>query len=197
MNHISNKYYFWHPICILLLMKEKEGEGKIAVTVWEHRISPVFDSGRTLLIAEIKDNVLVSTSYLSFDFDRPFELLRMLRAEKVKIIICGAIAEGPASMLLAAGFKLFSFIAGDVDQVLEALVQGNPLDDNFKMPGCGKNICCRGKIRHGRGIGILNNNGGRGKSRQRPSPPATAEIGDDSNDHATSAVMSVRLSGES
>ena len=55
----------------------------VAITVWEHRISPVFDSARTLLIAEIKDNALVSTSYLTFDFDRPLELLRMLRAEKV------------------------------------------------------------------------------------------------------------------
>ncbi len=181
----------------MIVMKQKKREGKIAITAWEHRISPVFDSGRTLLVGEIKNNTLLSTSYLTYDFDRPLELLRMLHAEKVRIIICGAISEGPAGMLLAAGFELISFIAGDVDQVLEALVKGEPLDENFKMPGCGKNICCRGKIRHGREIGILNNNGGRGRGHQRPAPPATTERGDDRNDRITSAEMLARFSGKS
>ncbi len=96
--------------------------------------------------------MLANTSYLTFDFDRPLELVRMLRAEKVKVIICGAIAEGPANMLLAAGFKLISFITGDVCRVLETLVKGDLLGEDFKMPGCGKNVCCRGKIRRGRAI---------------------------------------------
>ncbi len=178
-------------------MKQKNGEKKIAVTVWEHRISPVFDSGRTLLLAEIKDNVLCSTSYLAFDFDRPLELLHMLRAENVKIIICGAISEGSASILLAAGFQLISFIAGDVHRVLEAFVKGDPLDGDFKMPGCGKNICCRGKIRRGREISTLNDNGRRGKGRERRSPPIITETGDANSDSATSTEMSVRLSGKS
>ena len=121
----------------------------VAITIWKHRISPVFDSARTLLIAEIKDNALASTSYLTFDLDRPLELFRMLRAQKVGIIICGAISEGPADMLLDAGFELISFIAGDIHRVLETLVKGDPLGEDFKMPGCGKNICCRGKIRRG------------------------------------------------
>ena len=178
-------------------MKQKAEEGKIAITVWEHRISPVFDSGRTLLIAEIKNNTLVGTSYLTFDFDRPLELVRMLRAEKVNVIICGAIAEGPANMLLAAGFELISFIAGDVRRVLETFVKGDPLGEDFKMPGCGKNICCRGKIRHGREISMITDNGHRTMGRQLQSPPAVAQRGEDINDSATSAEMSVRLSGKS
>ena len=138
----------------------------VAITVWEHRISPVFDSGRTLLIAKIEDNVLMSTSYLTFDFDRPLELLRLLRAEKVTTIICGAISEGSTNMLLVAGFELISFIAGDVRRVLDAFAKGDALDEDYKMPGCGKNICCRGKIRHGHEIGRLNDTGRRGRGRQ-------------------------------
>jgi predicted Fe-Mo cluster-binding NifX family protein len=178
-------------------MKQKPGERKIAVTVWEHRISPVFDSGRTLLIAEIKDNTLVNTSYLPFDFDRPLELLRTLRAEKVKIIICGAISEGPANMLLAEGFELISFIAGDVHQVLESFIKGTSLAEDFKMPGCDKNICCRGKIRRGREINRLNENSLRGRGQERKLPPVATESGANNNDSATSTEMSVRLSGKS
>ncbi|MFH0784939.1 MAG: NifB/NifX family molybdenum-iron cluster-binding protein [Pseudomonadota bacterium] len=133
-------------------MKLPTVEKKIAVTVWEHRISPVFDSARTLLIGEIKDKAFVSSSYRTFSLDHPSELLQILRTEKVKIIICGAISVEPAEMLLAAGFELISFITGDVHRVLEAFIKGDTLGESFNMPGCGKNICCRGKIRRGREI---------------------------------------------
>ncbi len=178
-------------------MKLKNIEKRIAITVWENRISPVFDSARTLLIAEIKDNALVRTSYSTFDFDRPLELLQILRAGEVRIIVCGAISEGPANMLLDAGFEVISFIAGDVHRVLETLVKGDQLGEDFKMPGCGKNICCRGKIRRGREIGTLIDNNQRGKGRKRRSPLTITETGDDNKDSATSTEMSVRLSGKS
>ena len=38
-------------------MKPKITQGKIAVTVWEHRVSPVFDSARTLLIERFIDKM--------------------------------------------------------------------------------------------------------------------------------------------
>ncbi|MBU1565263.1 MAG: NifB/NifX family molybdenum-iron cluster-binding protein [Proteobacteria bacterium] len=139
-------------------MKQQQVEERIAITVWDQRISPVFDSARTLLIAEIKENALVGTSFRKFDLDHSLALLQILRAEKVTTIICGAVSEGPAGMLMAAGFELISFVAGDVHRVLEAFIKGEQLGENFKMPGCGKNICCRGKIRRGREIGTLRNN---------------------------------------
>jgi predicted Fe-Mo cluster-binding NifX family protein len=166
----------------------------IAITVWEDRISPVFDSGRTLLIAEIRDNAVVRTSYLPFDFDRPLELLRLLRAEKVKIIISGAISQGQANMLLYEGFELISFVAGDVRRVLETFVKGGTLGEDFRMPGCDKNICCRGKIRRGRGLSNFDDNHRRGKGPQRQSTLAVPEISNGNNDSATSTEMSVRLS---
>lgn len=178
-------------------MKKLTEEGKVAITIWDHRISPVFDSGRTLLVAEIKNNMLASTSYLTFDFDRPSELVRMLRAEKVKVIICGAISEGPANMLVAAGFKLVSFITGDVRRILETIVNGLPLGEDFKMPGCGKNICCRGKIRRGREISMEPDTGHRTKGRRLQSPPAVAQRGEDMIDSARSPEMSGHLSGNS
>jgi predicted Fe-Mo cluster-binding NifX family protein len=139
----------------------------VAITVWENRISPVFDSGRTLLVAEIKGNVLVNSSYLIFDFDHPLELFRMLHAEKVRTIICGAISEGHANMLLAEGFELISFITGDVHQVLKSFIKGDPLGEDFKMPGCGRNICCKGKIRRGHEIGAINEIGRHGRGGNR------------------------------
>lgn len=164
------------------------------MTVWEHRVSPVFDSARTLLIADIENDTLVSSSYLTFDPDRPLELLQMLQAQKVLIIICGAVSEGPANLLEGAGFELISFIAGDVRQVLETFLQGDPLGAAFRMPGCGRHICCRGKIRQGREIGALQDNGRRTGGRAPQSPAAAAQTDDGHKGGATSTETSAGLS---
>jgi predicted Fe-Mo cluster-binding NifX family protein len=137
---------------------------KIAVTLWGHRVSPVFDSARTLLIAEIDGSTLVSTSQLTFDPERLLELVQMLRTQQVMLIICGAVSEGPAAMIEAAGVELIPFIAGDARAVLDHYLQGRPFSAEFRMPGCGKNICCRGKIRRGREIGLAHANQGRGRA---------------------------------
>ncbi|MDW7771489.1 MAG: NifB/NifX family molybdenum-iron cluster-binding protein [Desulfobulbaceae bacterium] len=122
---------------------------KVAVTAWGHRVSPVFDSARTLLIAECVDGTIAIQSSLDFDPARPLQLVQLLRTQNIGVIICGAVSEGPASMLEAAGFELIPFIAGDVRKVLENFIRGNPEWTEFTMPGCDRKICCRGKIRRG------------------------------------------------
>ena len=131
---------------------------KIAVTLWEHRVSPVFDSARTLLIAEIDGHSLIGTKQLPFDPENPLGLLRTLRTEQVILLICGAISENSAAMIESAGVELIPFIAGDIQLVLEYFLQSQSLGAQFKMPGCGKSICCSGKIRRGREIVIAQSN---------------------------------------
>jgi len=174
-------------------MKANNAGQKIAVTVWENRVSPVFDSARTLLIAEILGDALINTSCLTFDPDRPLELLQMLQAQQVVLLICGAVSEGPANMLEAAGVELISFIAGDVHRVLESFIQGDLRGTQFKMPGCGKHICCRGKIRRGQEIGVLNNKGRQGRGRERQPAATVTNVCDDDNGSATAVEKSAGL----
>lgn len=128
-------------------MEEKGSAIKVAVTVWEDRVSPVFDSARNLLIAEIENAQVTRTSYLRFDPEMVSQLARMLRAQGVDAIICGAVSEAPATLLEGAGFELIPFIASDVDRVLKNFIKAKPVWKELRMPGCGRNICCRGKIR--------------------------------------------------
>jgi predicted Fe-Mo cluster-binding NifX family protein len=155
-------------------MKHAGAGIKIAVTVWGHRVSPVFDSARTLLIAEIEGTTLVATSHLTFDPERPLELLQMLRTQQVALIICGAVSEGPAAMIEAAGVELIPFIAGDARVVLDHYLRGRPFGAEFRMPGCGRNICCRGKIRRGREIGPAPSTQGRGRAGKMTKNEAAA-----------------------
>ena len=119
------------------------------MTVWGHRVSPVFDAARNLLIAELVEGSIAGLSSLEFEPDRPLQLVQLLRARNIAVFICGAVSEGPAGILEAGGIKLIPFIAGDVREVLATFIRGRQEWSEFTMPGCGRKICCRGKIRRG------------------------------------------------
>jgi predicted Fe-Mo cluster-binding NifX family protein len=118
---------------------------KVAVTVWEDRISPVFDASRRLLIAEIENARIKKRSYVIFDPELPSNLAKTLEALDVPVLICGAVSQDPANRINACGITLIPFIAGEVDRVLEAYAKGNSLAPTFVMPGCHGSIPTTGK----------------------------------------------------
>jgi predicted Fe-Mo cluster-binding NifX family protein len=123
----------------------------VAITVWGNRISPVFDSAQTLLIAEIRGDQVVDRKLHLFQaamFDR---CLRLLKELEVCVLICGALCEGPARMLESHNIEVIAFITGEAEEILESFVQGQDLK-KFTMPGCGHGRCCRTRKgrRHGR-----------------------------------------------
>lgn len=109
---------------------------KVAVTVWDTRISPVFDASRRLLIADIDNGRIKQRTTVVFDPAMPSHLSRILMDLGVSVLICGAVSQFPASMLAAADITLIPFIAGEVDRVLEAFAKGTSLVPAFAMPGC-------------------------------------------------------------
>ena len=128
-------------------MNRQEARRTIAVTVWGQRVSPVFDAAGTMLIAEIEGNVLINSTSLAFDPQRPRELLRLLQERRVSCLICGAISEQPAALFEAAELELIPFVAGNVQRVLDTVLCGKAFDNELRMPGCGKYMCCRGRVR--------------------------------------------------
>ena len=113
---------------------------KVAVTVWDERISPVFDASRHLLIAEVEKNRIKSRSTVMFDPEMPSRLSKMLSDIGASVLICGAVSQFPASILAADGITLIPFITGRVDLVLAAFAAGKSLNPTFVMPGCGDRL---------------------------------------------------------
>lgn len=109
---------------------------KVAVTVWEDRISPVFDASRRLLVAEIENTQITNRSYVIFNPERPSNLTKTLAELDIPVLICGAVSQVPANIIVADGIKLIPFIAGEVDRVLEVYAKGHSLAPAFVMPGC-------------------------------------------------------------
>jgi predicted Fe-Mo cluster-binding NifX family protein len=111
---------------------------KVALTVWEKRISPVFDSAAMLLIAEIENSEVTAKYTEPFNPEMPSQLAMSLNVQDVDTLICGAISEVPADMIEAEGIKLIPFISGDVYEILNFYAKGIPIVPEFLMPGCGR-----------------------------------------------------------
>ncbi|MCK5515275.1 MAG: NifB/NifX family molybdenum-iron cluster-binding protein [Desulfobulbaceae bacterium] len=114
---------------------------KIAITVWGNRISPVFDSAQTLLVAEVRETEVINRQIELFQagvFSRFIELLAEL---EVQVLICGALSDEPAAMLAANEIEVIPFVTGKAEAVLSLYVRGMDLAD-FTMPGCPRNRCC-------------------------------------------------------
>lgn len=114
---------------------------KIAMTVWGNRVSPVFDSAQTIVLAEIQDRAVTWEQREFIAGQIPTRLARMLVDRGIDTLICGAISEQPARIIEAAGITLVSFVSGNAAKLLEACATGT-LSDEFKMPGC-RPACCR------------------------------------------------------
>jgi len=111
---------------------------KVALTVWEDRISPVFDVARTLLIVELENGEIAGRDYVPM-FAEPSSLLaERLRELGVDVLICGAISQVPAIILETGGVRLLAFIGGNVEEVLTSYVKGEPIASIYSLPGCGR-----------------------------------------------------------
>lgn len=109
---------------------------KVAVTIWDDRIAPVFDSARTLLIVDIKNQQIKNISYQSFNPQFTARLAEELNHLGIDVFICGAISQIHSILIEAGKIQLIPFMSGNVTQVLEAYAKGNPLAPSFLMPGC-------------------------------------------------------------
>ncbi len=125
---------------------------KVAITVWDDRVSPVFDVAHMLLVAEIEDQQVGKQHYQRFDPTAMAQLIALFAEQGVGCLVCGAVSREPAELLEAAGIELIPFITGNVEDVLQMLVCKEPEWVEMKMPGCGCKVCCQGKIRRSQAI---------------------------------------------
>lgn len=112
---------------------------KVAVTVWGNRISPVFDSAQTLLLAEILDKQIVDKKLEFIPLLIPVSIARKIVALNPDSVICGAISQQPAQIIENAGITLLPFISGKAESVLQAYAQDRAIS-KYCMPGCRK-VC--------------------------------------------------------
>ena len=107
----------------------------IAMTIWGNRVSPVFDSASTLMIARVEGSKITRRKIKSFDPSVSSQITAILNEYEVDALICGAITEIYSKPIEQSGVKLISFISGNADKVLGSYIDtpGRILD--YLMPG--------------------------------------------------------------
>lgn len=108
---------------------------RIAITIWEDKISPVLDTASRLLIID-KDAKNESSRFkadlIEQDMSKRCSFIRDL---DIDVLICGAVSRQLSGMLQASGINIISGISGPAEDVIEAYLNGILLRSGFFMPG--------------------------------------------------------------
>ena len=118
---------------------------RLALPIWDDRVSPVLDTASRLLLIEAKDGAEISRSEILLDEQELARRCLRIKALGVNVLICGAVSRPFLSMLAAAEITLIPEISGTAEEVLEAYLKGTLFRAKFLMPGCK-----RGKLSAGR-----------------------------------------------
>ena len=128
------------------------------MTVWQQRVSPLFDVASELLLVDAEGATETGRASVALPEQELPRRVRRLVDLGVNVLVCGGISQPLAGMVQASGIRLVPFTAGPVEQVLRAFLQGQLPSQAFVMPGWG------GRWRRGFGWG-RRGPAGRGRGR--------------------------------
>jgi predicted Fe-Mo cluster-binding NifX family protein len=140
---------------------------RVALPIWNDRVSPVMDAATRLLIVDYSDQGEVSRTEAPLGGDHVPHLARLLSGLGIQSLICGGISHHLFSLLEAQRIKVIPWVTGPVEEVLEAYTANQLWSRRFLMPGCSGRGRGRGR---GRGQGLGH---GRGGHRQNSLPRDT------------------------
>ena len=108
---------------------------KLALTVWDGRISPVFDVCRQAIVVDVDGGRISSRSTETLESANPATKIDRLAALGVDTLVCGAISTSLQRDLVDRGIQVLGFVAGEVDDVIRAVVNRALSDPSLRMPG--------------------------------------------------------------
>ena len=111
---------------------------RIAIPIWEGRVSPVFDTAMKLVVVEIKEQKETSRFIYHIDEKDLTQKCRRIRKLDLDTLICGAVSHPFLKILQSSGLDVVQEISGPAEEVLKAYLQGNIFQEKFLMPGCKK-----------------------------------------------------------
>ena len=109
---------------------------KLAIPIWEGKVSPVFDTASKLLVLQMEDKKERSRFEAFLEEQDIARKCVRIKDLGVDILICGAISRHFYRMLVAGGTNVIPWISGPAEDVLDAYMKGNLNHSKFLMPGC-------------------------------------------------------------
>ncbi len=101
---------------------------KIGVSVFQNRISPRLDQSREVQIFERGNGASATLHYrasIHWDEETIPERAQCLREQGVDNLVCGAAEPWMEEHFRAHGIRLYSWVSGRLEEVLESLARGD------------------------------------------------------------------------
>ena len=108
---------------------------KIAFAYWDNRIAPVFDTVRQLHVINVESGQIVSEAQETLSEDLPVRKILRLVEMGIGTLVCGAISKPIYGLVVANGIQVVPFVAGYLNDVIQAWLSDNLEADIFAMPG--------------------------------------------------------------
>eukprot|EP00828_Plagiopyla_frontata_P006391 TRINITY_DN1277_c0_g1_i2.p1 TRINITY_DN1277_c0_g1~~TRINITY_DN1277_c0_g1_i2.p1 ORF type:complete len:289 (-),score=11.55 TRINITY_DN1277_c0_g1_i2:170-1036(-) len=120
---------------------------KVAFSIWNKRIAPVFDTSIEIMLVEVENREIISRQGCSLSTGVVADKILRLGELEVGVLVCGAVSRIVQEQLIQSGIEVVPFISGEVDTVIKGWLQEELSQDSFAMPGC----CGRRQRRSGCG----------------------------------------------
>ena len=126
---------------------------KIAIPMFNSRVSPGFDFAPKVLIAKVDKGKVVEREHYSLINLNTIRRGILLREQGVTVVICGGISNFSIRLLAENGMQVIPMVTGELEEVLNQFVNGH-LDTapmSFSQKGKSARYRLRkGKCRRGR-----------------------------------------------
>ena len=102
---------------------------KIAISLFGDRISPRFDVAPEIGFYECEGVKITNSKRLSCEGWNEVEMVRRLKEQGIRLLICGGIPSDLHHILLINGIKVFPWVTGDIEDTLEKFLGGQIKSD--------------------------------------------------------------------
>jgi predicted Fe-Mo cluster-binding NifX family protein len=155
-------------------MQSGETKMRIAIPIWQSRVSPVFDVAGRLLLVDVEDGRETARSEETLGETFLPGKAKRLKDLGVDVLICGAISRPLAMLASQAGVAVVPWVAGDIDEVLNRYLEDGLADPRYAMPGCRCRRAGRGRRWRGNRLASEGWTVGRGHTSSRPDETTTS-----------------------
>jgi predicted Fe-Mo cluster-binding NifX family protein len=127
-------------------MEHSHGHRRTAISYWDGRVAPVFDTAPLLRVLETDSGEIVHDSLEVLPDELPLQRTLRLIELGIGTLVCGAISLPMRELIAAYGIEVIPFVAGDLEDVVRAWIRGGFKPLAWAMPGC-----C-GRVRRSYGV---------------------------------------------
>jgi predicted Fe-Mo cluster-binding NifX family protein len=122
---------------------------RIAIPIFQSRISPVLDACNDLVLVDLSETGAVRRANVSLQKLSIGERAAAMSRQGVEKIICAGVSDLMIACIVSRGMHVISGLSGEVEQIIAAYQQDRLDQDCFRMPG--------------------------GKKSESPSPPGSSD----------------------